>query len=147
MTSPTDASSADHGPTNNPMHDDIDLRGIRGYLFDLDGVLTPTAVVHMHAWARLFSPFLEQHAAEPYTDDDYFAYIDGKPRYDGVRSLLQSRGIRVPEGEVTDPPTADTVHGLGNRKNDAFNATLAAGAPSGNAQSPHPASRCPPPGE
>ena len=103
----------------------VDLSGIRGYLFDLDGVLTPTAVVHMHAWSRLFTPFLEQHGAAPYTDDDYFAYIDGKPRYDGVRSLLQSRGIRVPEGDVTDAPTADTVHGLGNRKNDAFNATLA----------------------
>ena len=102
-----------------------DLSGIRGYLFDLDGVLTPTAVVHMHAWSRLFTPFLEAHGAKPYSDDDYFAYIDGKPRYDGVRSLLESRGIRVAEGEVTDAPSADTVHGLGNRKNDAFNATLA----------------------
>ncbi|KRE31517.1 haloacid dehalogenase [Agromyces sp. Soil535] len=98
---------------------------MRGWLFDLDGVLTPTAVVHMHAWSRLFTPFLEAHGARPYTDDDYFAYIDGKPRYDGVRSLLESRGIRVPEGEVTDAATLDTVHGLGNRKNDAFNATLA----------------------
>ncbi len=104
---------------------DADLSGIRGWLFDLDGVLTPTAVVHMHAWARLFTPFLEAHGAEPYSDDDYYAYIDGKPRYDGVRSLLESRGIRVAEGEVTDAPSADTVHGLGNRKNDAFNATLA----------------------
>ncbi len=103
----------------------VDLSGIRGYLFDLDGVLTPTASVHMHAWSRLFTPFLEAHGAAPYSDDDYFAYIDGKPRYDGVRSLLESRGIRVPEGEVTDPPSADTVHGLGNRKNDAFNETLA----------------------
>ena len=102
-----------------------DLSGIRGYLFDLDGVLTPTAVVHMHAWSRLFTPFLEAHGAKPYSDDDYFAYIDGKPRYDGVRSLLASRGIVVDEGDVTDAPTADTVHGLGNRKNDAFNATLA----------------------
>ncbi|MGW4929089.1 HAD family hydrolase [Agromyces sp. NPDC004153] len=102
-----------------------DLSGIRGYLFDLDGVLTPTAVVHMHAWSRLFTPFLEAHGAKPYSDDDYFAYIDGKPRYDGVRSLLASRGIVVDEGEVTDAATADTVHGLGNRKNDAFNATLA----------------------
>ena len=121
MTSPTDASSAASSPTP----DDVDLRGIRGYLFDLDGVLTPTATVHMHAWARLFRPFLEQHGATPYSDDDYFAYIDGKPRYDGVRSLLESRGIVVPEGEVTDPPALDTVHGLGNRKNEAFNATLA----------------------
>lgn len=102
-----------------------DLSGIRGYLFDLDGVLTPTAIVHMHAWSRLFTPFLEAHGANPYSDADYFAYIDGKPRYDGVRSLLASRGIVVDEGDVTDAGTLDTVHGLGNRKNDAFNATLA----------------------
>lgn len=102
-----------------------DLSGIRGYLFDLDGVLTPTAIIHMHAWSRLFTPFLEAHGANPYTDDDYFAYIDGKPRYDGVRSLLASRGIVVDEGDLTDAGTLDTVHGLGNRKNDAFNATLA----------------------
>ncbi|MFD4421943.1 HAD family hydrolase [Agromyces sp. NPDC058484] len=112
-------------PPISPDPAGIDLTDIRGYLFDLDGVLTPTAVVHMHAWSRLFTPFLEQHHAAPYTDGDYFAYIDGKPRYDGVRSLLRSRGIRVPEGEVTDAATSDTVHGLGNRKNDAFNATLA----------------------
>ena len=120
-------TSPDNSPTPPTPVDprDADLSGIRGWLFDLDGVLTPTAVVHMHAWARLFTPFLEAHGAEPYTDDDYFAYIDGKPRYDGVRSLLESRGIRVAEGEVTDAPSADTVHGLGNRKNDAFNATLA----------------------
>ena len=120
-------TSPDNSPTPPTPVDprDADLTGIRGWLFDLDGVLTPTAVVHMHAWARLFTPFLEAHGAKPYSDDDYFAYIDGKPRYDGVRSLLESRGIRVEEGEVTDAPTADTVHGLGNRKNDAFNATLA----------------------
>ena len=128
MTSPdTSPFSPDShaAPDTAVTHDDIDLSGIRGYLFDLDGVLTPTAVVHMHAWSRLFTPFLEAHGAAPYTDADYFAYIDGKPRYDGVRSLLQSRGIVVDEGEVTDAPAADTVHGLGNRKNDAFNETLA----------------------
>ena len=122
MTSPDTSPTSPDAPTSSG---EIDLSGIRGYLFDLDGVLTPTAVVHMHAWARLFTPFLEAHGAAPYTDADYFAYIDGRPRYDGVRSLLQSRGIAVEEGEVTDAPTADTVHGLGNRKNDAFNETLA----------------------
>ena len=120
-TSPTPPS-----PKDSPVDPrDVDLSGIRGWLFDLDGVLTPTAVVHMHAWSRLFTPFLEAHGAAAYTDDDYFAYIDGKPRYDGVRSLLESRGIVVDEGDVTDAPTLDTVHGLGNRKNDAFNETLA----------------------
>ena len=124
MTHPRDdrASLHDIGPVDPA---DVDLGGIRGWLFDLDGVLTPTAVVHMHAWARLFAPFLEQHGAEPYRDADYYAYIDGKPRYDGVRSLLASRGIVLPEGEVTDASSAETVHGLGNRKNDAFNETLA----------------------
>lgn len=99
---------------------------VRGWLFDLDGVLTPTAVVHMRAWSRLFTPYLEAHHATPYSDADYFAYIDGKPRYDGVRSLLEAREIHLPEGDPADPPTADTVCGLGNRKNDAFNETLAA---------------------
>ncbi|WP_188743143.1 HAD family hydrolase [Agromyces bauzanensis] len=112
-------------PSESTVPQNLDLSGIRGYLFDLDGVLTPTAVVHMHAWSRLFTPYLEEHGAAPYTDADYFAHIDGKPRYDGVRSLLASRGIVAPEGEVTDAPSDDTVHGLGNRKNDAFNATLA----------------------
>ncbi|MEV1128583.1 beta-phosphoglucomutase family hydrolase [Agromyces sp. NPDC049794] len=130
MTSPTDSTqptepTRESAPTRPASPRDVDLTGIRGYLFDLDGVLTPTAVVHMHAWSRLFTPFLEQHGAEPYTDADYFAHIDGKPRYDGVRSLLASRGIVVPEGDVTDGASEDTVHGLGNRKNDAFNATLA----------------------
>lgn len=101
-----------------------DLSGIQAWLFDLDGVLTPTALVHMQAWARLFSPFLESQGAEPYSDADYFAHIDGKPRYDGVRSLLASRGIFVPEGQPADPPTAETVHGLGNQKNVAFANTL-----------------------
>lgn len=124
MTHPRDdRASLQGGAAVDPA--DVDLGGIRGWLFDLDGVLTPTAVVHMHAWARLFAPFLEQHGAEPYRDADYYAYIDGKPRYDGVRSLLASRGITLPEGEVTDAASAETVHGLGNRKNDAFNQTLA----------------------
>ena len=98
-------------------------------LFDLDGVLTPTAEVHMRAWAEMFSAFLgswHDPAADtsPYTDADYFAHVDGKPRYDGVRDLLEARGIRLPEGDPGDPPDADTVCGLGNRKNDAFNVVL-----------------------
>jgi HAD superfamily hydrolase (TIGR01509 family) len=98
-------------------------------LFDLDGVLTPTALVHMRAWAEMFDAFLESWqgpAADtsPYTDADYFAHVDGKPRYDGVRDFLVSRGIRLPEGTPDDPADAPTVCGLGNRKNDAFNAVL-----------------------
>ena len=98
-------------------------------LFDLDGVLTPTAEGHMRAWAEMFNAFLSSWhgpAADTsaYTDDDYFAHVDGKPRYDGVRDLLTARGIDLPEGDPSDAPDLDTVCGLGNRKNDAFNAVL-----------------------
>ncbi|MEX0426543.1 HAD family hydrolase [Nocardioides sp. DS6] len=96
-------------------------------LFDLDGVITPTAVVHMRAWAEMFNDYLHDRAPEqaPYTDADYYAYVDGKPRYDGVRDFLASRGLTLPEGTPDDPPEAETVCGLGNRKNDAFNEVLA----------------------
>jgi beta-phosphoglucomutase family hydrolase len=99
-------------------------------LFDLDGVLTPTAEVHMRAWAEMFGAFLAEWDdptadTSPYSDADYFAHVDGKPRYDGVRDFLASRGIRLPEGDPRDPPDARSVCGLGNRKNDAFNAVLA----------------------
>ncbi|KQO63697.1 HAD family hydrolase [Curtobacterium sp. Leaf261] len=96
----------------------------RALLFDLDGVLTPTALVHERAWSRLFTPYLASRGVAAYTDDDYFRYIDGKPRYDGVRSLLESRGITLPEGTPSDTPDDETVCGLGNRKNAAFTAEL-----------------------
>jgi beta-phosphoglucomutase family hydrolase len=98
---------------------------VRAVLFDLDGVLTPTADVHMRAWERLFTPVLTERGIEaPYTDADYFAHVDGKPRYDGVRDLLASRGITLPEGTADDPPDAATVSGLGNRKNVIFSEIL-----------------------
>jgi beta-phosphoglucomutase family hydrolase len=100
------------------------LDGTDAVLFDLDGVLTPTAVVHMHAWARLFAPLLDERGAAPYSDADYFAHIDGRPRYDGVASLLASRGIELPWGEPADSPDAATVCGLGNRKNAVFTQVL-----------------------
>ncbi|MTB72508.1 beta-phosphoglucomutase family hydrolase [Arsenicicoccus sp. MKL-02] len=94
-------------------------------LFDLDGVITPTAIVHMRAWSEMFNAYLTSRGiAEPYTDEDYFAYVDGKPRYDGVRTFLASRGITLPEGEPTDAPGTETVCGLGNGKNDAFRTVL-----------------------
>jgi beta-phosphoglucomutase family hydrolase len=104
-------------------------------LFDLDGVLTPTAEVHMRAWSRMFNEYLTARAAaggpssspgnsdddlSPYTDADYFEHVDGKPRYNGVRDFLQSRGIDLPYGDPSDPPDAETVCGLGNRKNVSF---------------------------
>ncbi len=103
----------------------VDWADYQGVLFDLDGVITPTAEVHMRAWSKMFNTFLTTRGmAEPYTDQDYFEYVDGKPRYDGVRSFLTSRGIQLPEGLPDDPPTAETVCGLGNRKNEVFGQVL-----------------------
>jgi beta-phosphoglucomutase family hydrolase len=99
--------------------------GIRACLFDLDGVLTQTAKVHAAAWKRMFDDFLGKRASErreefvPFDEvGDYEAYVDGKPRYEGVESFLASRSIELPEGSPQDPPEAETVHGLGNRKNE-----------------------------
>jgi len=98
---------------------------IRACLFDLDGVLTQTAKVHAAAWKEMFDAFLRKRAAqtgesfEPFDPvADYDEHVDGKPRYDGVRSFLAARGIDLPEGTPDDPPDAVTVHGLGNRKNE-----------------------------
>ena len=99
--------------------------GVIACLFDLDGVLTQTAKVHDRAWKQTFDEYLraraektggEFKAFDP--EEDYDEYVDGKPRYDGVRSFLQSRGIELPEGTANDPPDAETVCGIGNRKND-----------------------------
>lgn len=102
-----------------------DLTSYEGVLFDLDGVLTPTADVHMHAWKSMFTElFAAWGIAPPYTDDDYFTYLDGKKRYDGVASLLRSRDVEIPWGDPADPAEADTVCGIGNRKNAVFEAVL-----------------------
>ncbi|QWT22693.1 HAD-IA family hydrolase [Subtercola sp. PAMC28395] len=94
---------------------------IRAVLFDLDGVLTPTVDIHVVAWSKLFEPFLAARGVVPsYSDDDYYRYIDGRPRIDGVRALLASRGIVLPEGTPDDSPLDETVWGLGLRKNDEF---------------------------
>lgn len=104
----------------------MDLRGIRidAFIFDMDGVITDTVPAHAAAWKRLFDAFLRERGAEPFrpfdADEDYRRYVDGKPRYDGVRSFLASRGIELPEGDPSDPPERETVCGLGNRKNDYF---------------------------
>ncbi|WP_247043350.1 HAD family hydrolase [Arthrobacter rhizosphaerae] len=97
-------------------------------LFDLDGVLTPTAVVHERAWQELFDGYLESvPSAAGYRESDYFDHIDGKPRFDGVRDFLASRSIVLPEGPADDDPANETVQGLGNRKNLVFNEIVAAG--------------------
>ena len=99
--------------------------GIRGCLFDLDGVLTKTAAVHDAAWKEMFDDYLRKRArqaSQPFVPfdpaGDYDEYVDGKPRADGTRSFLASRGIDLPDGSADDPPDAQTVHGLGNRKNE-----------------------------
>lgn len=98
-----------------------DLTAYDGVLFDLDGVLTPTAEVHMRAWQAMFDElFAAWSITPPYTDRDYFEYVDGKKRYDGVASLLRSRDVEVPWGDPSDDPSQDTVCGIGNRKNVVF---------------------------
>ncbi|MEU6366935.1 beta-phosphoglucomutase family hydrolase [Streptomyces sp. NPDC046931] len=96
--------------------------GIQACLFDLDGVITKTAVVHAAAWKQTFDDFLRRRDGESFRpfDEvaDYDEYVDGRPRADGVRTFLASRGIRLPEGAPDDPADRDTVHGLGNRKNE-----------------------------
>ncbi|MGO4858293.1 HAD family hydrolase [Arthrobacter sp. 2MCAF14] len=96
--------------------------GATALLFDLDGVLTPTAVVHEQAWQELFDGYLaETGHPDGYQESDYFDHIDGKPRFDGVRDFLTSRGITLPEGPTDDDPANTSVQGLGNRKNRIFN--------------------------
>jgi beta-phosphoglucomutase family hydrolase len=100
-------------------------------VFDLDGVITFTARVHAAAWEELFDRYMrsrQERFGEPFrpfdATADYHTFVDGKPRYDGVRSFLESRGIRIPYGTPADPPDIETVCGLGNRKNDLFNAKV-----------------------
>jgi beta-phosphoglucomutase family hydrolase len=100
-------------------------------LFDLDGVLTATAKVHDAAWKKTFDNYLKERAAknnEPFKpfdpDEDYSKYVDGKPRYDGVKSFLESRGIHLPYGDPHDPPEKETICGIGNRKEELVIKTL-----------------------
>lgn len=106
-------------------------KAVHACLFDLDGVLTDTASVHKKAWKAMFDDYLRHRAerdGEPFvafdSHDDYLQYVDGKPRQDGVRSFLRSRGIDLPDGNPDDPPDAETVAGLGNRKNEMFQKVL-----------------------
>ncbi len=103
----------------------LDLTRFDAVLFDLDGVLTDTASLHATAWKRMFDEFLRRWSAEhghPFVpfrvDPDYLQYVDGKPRFEGVASFLESRRIVLPEGDPTDASDADTIHGLGSRKNE-----------------------------
>ncbi len=94
-------------------------------LFDLDGVLTDTASVHRARWKQMFDAFLRARSGQgEFTDADYNAYVDGKPRQDGVRDFLTSRGIELPDGTPDDAPAQETVWGLGNRKNELVQAQI-----------------------
>lgn len=99
--------------------------GVGACLFDLDGVLTQTAEVHAGAWKEMFDGYLRERAARTGEEfvafdpvGEYDEYVDGKPRYEGVRSFLDARGIDLPQGDPSDPTDAETIDGLGNRKND-----------------------------
>lgn len=103
---------------------DQPIDSFEAVLFDLDGVITDSASVHRACWKEMFDDYLRERAQEtgesfePFTHEDYKQYVDGKLRYDGVEGFLSSRGIELPYGDPDDPPSAETVCGLGNRKND-----------------------------
>jgi beta-phosphoglucomutase family hydrolase len=120
----------------------ISRRDFDAAIFDVDGVLTDTARVHAAAWKAVFDPLLQrwaiQHHASftPFGNADYLAYVDGRPRYEGIRSFLTARGISLPEGSEHDCECADTVRGLGERKTRLFCEALHQGvAPARGAQS------------
>jgi len=108
---------------------DKSLADLDAVIFDMDGVVTETATVHASAWKKLFDKYLQDRAddggdafVEFDEGSDYERYVDGKNRYDGVRSFLEARGIELPEGTPDDPPENETVCGLGNRKDEYFRA-------------------------
>jgi len=108
------------------------MNNFSAVIFDLDGVITQTALVHSAAWKNMFDDFLKSWSAKHNTpfrefdhERDYLPYVDGKPRYKGVQSFLEHRGIGIPFGDPSDDPAKETVCGLGNRKNEVFNEVLA----------------------
>jgi len=113
-------------------HNRVDslFESVDAVIFDLDGVITETASVHKRAWKQLFDGYLREQAATtatefvPFSSEDYVSYVDGKLRYDGVQSFLESRGIDLPYGSPDDSPDEETVCGLGNRKNEMFRRVL-----------------------
>lgn len=115
--------------SRHAVRDRVASGDLRAVLFDLDGVITDTAGLHAQAWKRLFDAFLRANApSEPFAPfrlpEDYLAHVDGKPRYDGVRTFLAARGIALPDGAPSDPDDRLTICGLGNRKDALFNAVL-----------------------
>jgi beta-phosphoglucomutase family hydrolase len=95
----------------------VDWAAFAAVLFDLDGVVTPTAEIHEQAWAELFAPW-------GFDKSDYLRYVDGRPRYEGVKTFLASRNVDLPWGDPSDRPGDDTICAMGNRKDEMFNAVL-----------------------
>jgi len=126
---------ADQASPDTALPVSIDPRYHDAVLFDTDGVVTDTASVHQAAWAQMFDDYLSRRAPsdtenhDPFTPADYRHFVDGKPRYDGVRDFLASRGITLPEGSTSDAEDAETVCGLGNRKQRLFLDKTANGVP------------------
>jgi trehalose 6-phosphate phosphatase len=104
----------------------IELDKYEAAILDMDGVITRSARTHMAAWKHMFDDYLHKRADrsdvkfEPFSDEDYYLYVDGKPRYEGAQSFLESRKIALPYGSPDDPPGKETICGLGNRKNQYF---------------------------
>ena len=122
----TETSTPDRGSGGTRLPD---LRDYGAILFDLDGVITPTADLHREAWAHMFTEYFAELAGEgsapggtpaEYTDQDSYDYLDGRPRTEGIAALLHSRGIDLPEGSAEDTAEDNTVYGLGERKNAEF---------------------------
>lgn len=111
-------------------HFSIETDKYKAVILDMDGVITKSAQAHFGAWKQMFDDYLRERAARrneefiPFTEQDYYRYVDGKPRYDGTKSFLESRDISLPRGRPDDPPGKETVCGLGNRKNRYFLAYL-----------------------
>lgn len=108
----------------------MDWQRIEAVILDLDGVITRTAAVHARAWKQMFDAYRERRqqrgdeSFEPFSDQDYRQYVDGKPRYEGVRGFLQSRDLDLPYGDPGDEPGRETICGLGNWKNQLYHVLL-----------------------
>jgi alpha,alpha-trehalase len=127
----TDGSRTTHNATSLGRTMPLDLTRFKAALFDLDGVVTKTAAVHARAWQHLFNDYLKADSlrtGRPFRpfdiDQDYRQYVDGKPRYEGVKSFLDSRGIELPWGTLNDGPEENTIYGLGNKKDRYFQTYL-----------------------
>ncbi len=113
--------------TQNQTETSTDIFAFEAVLFDLDGVITPTAEIHEKAWADMFRHYFEEKGVRAYEDADYYTYLDGRRRDEAIDAILKSRGIELPHGEASDTADDETIIGLGERKNNDFLARVEAG--------------------